>query len=515
MSASVAGAAFWATPGLAAVLAALNAEGEEARVVGGAVRNTLLGLPVTDVDIATTALPGVVVERARRAGLKPVPTGIEHGTVTVVAAHHAFEVTTLREDTETDGRRAVVRFGRSWQHDAERRDFTLNALYATPTGEVVDLVDGLPDLAARRIRFIGDADARIREDYLRILRLYRFHAAYGAGPVDRTAFTATVRRRAGLLSLSRERVRAELMKLLVAPGAAATLAVMSDAGLLQPLLAGIADVAALERMAVLEQAAGVRADAVRRLGALALRVPDDAERLRERLRLSNAEGRRLVGMSRALAGGRGWLGARPVGADGQRSAAEAAATGLLLAEPGGPGARMSVPAGTNVPIVPAGPNLPTPPAGAGGRGPGAPAGGDGPSFPLTAGAGLQAPAVAPAGGARVPALPLPGDARAARAFLYAEGIEAGMDLALLAAVHGWGEGAGGLETVARLAAAWTPPKPPFAAADLMALGLKPGRALGQALARAEAAWVAADFPDDPATIADLVAQAAVTAGAEG
>ena len=464
MSASVAGASFWATPGLSAVLAALNAGGEEARVVGGAVRNTLLGLPVTDVDIATTALPEVVVERARAAGLKPVPTGIEHGTVTVVADHHAFEVTTLREDTQTDGRRAVVRFGRSWQHDAERRDFTLNALYATPGGAVVDLVGGLPDLAARRIRFIGDADARIREDYLRILRLYRFHAAYGAGPVDAAAFTATVRRRAGLPALSRERVRAEMLKLLVAPGAAATLAVMSDAGLLQPLLAGIADVAALEKMAALEAGCGLSPDPVRRLGALALRVPDDAERLRERLRLSNAEGRRLAGMARALGGSGGSaLAARIAG--GAASYAEGAGpSGQCTARAARPGASISAGAGS-------------------------------------AGAGFSG--LMPAGWRAFPLLPASGDARAARAFLYAEGGEAGLDLALLAAVHGWH----GLETVARLAAAWMPPRPPFAAADLMALGLKPGRALGQALARVEAAWIAADFPDDPSTIANLVARA--------
>ncbi|MDI4658052.1 CCA tRNA nucleotidyltransferase [Xanthobacter autotrophicus] len=400
MSLSIVGAPFWRTPGLMAVLAALNADGEEARVVGGAVRNTLLGLPVSDVDIATTAVPEVVVERARKAGLKPVPTGIEHGTVTVVADHHAFEVTTLREDMETDGRRAVVRFGRSWLHDAERRDFTLNALYATADGAVVDLVGGLSDLTARRIRFIGDPQARIREDYLRILRLFRFHAAYGAGPVDREAFIASVRRRAGLLTLSRERVRAEMLKLLVAPGAAATLAVMSDAGLLQPLIGGIADVRAFTRLAALERAWQAKPDAIRRLAALAVRVTDDAARLRERLRLSNAEARRLEALS-----------------------------------------------------------------------------------------------------ATVPDLP---DAQAVRAFLYRDGVDAALDRALLAAAHG----RGGMEAVAAMAAAWTPPRPPFAAADLMALGLTPGRALGAALARAEARWIAADFPTDPTAVSGLLADAA-------
>ncbi|MFG1317880.1 CCA tRNA nucleotidyltransferase [Xanthobacter autotrophicus] len=402
MSLSIVGAPFWRTPGLMAVLAALNADGEEARVVGGAVRNTLLGLPVSDVDIATTAVPEVVAERARKAGLKPVPTGVEHGTVTVVADHHAFEVTTLREDMETDGRRAVVRFGRSWLHDAERRDFTLNALYATADGAVVDLVGGLSDLTARRIRFIGDPQARIREDYLRILRLFRFHAAYGAGPVDREAFIASVRRRAGLLTLSRERVRAEMLKLLVAPGAAATLGVMSDAGLVQPLIAGIADVGAFTRLVALEREWQAKPDAIRRLAALAVRVSDDAARLRERLRLSNAEARRLAALS-----------------------------------------------------------------------------------------------------ASVPDLP---DAKAVRAFLYRNGVDAALDLALLAAAHG----RCGMEAVAAMAAAWTPPRLPFAAADLMALGLTPGRALGAALARAEARWIAADFPTAPDAVATLLAEAART-----
>ncbi|MFS8035523.1 CCA tRNA nucleotidyltransferase [Xanthobacter sp. AM11] len=395
----LAGAAFWTTPGLLVLLGLLNAEGEEARVVGGAVRNALLGLPVADVDIATTALPEVVRARALRAGLKAVPTGIDHGTMTVVVDHHAFEVTTLREDMQTDGRRAVVRFGRSWLHDAERRDFTLNALYALPDGTVLDLVGGLADLAARRVRFIGDAQARIREDYLRILRLFRFHAAYGHGPVDAAALTAAIGLRTGLLSLSRERVRAEMMKLLVAAGAGPTLATMGDAGLLQMLLAGIGDVPAFIRLAALEQRLAVAPDPVRRLAALALRVVDDVERLRDRLRLSNAETRRLM----ALCG---------------------------------------------------------------------------------------------------PVPPLP-DAQAARAFIYRAGAAAA-DRALLAAARG----RSGMEPVVALCHSWTPPRPPFGAADLMALGLAPGRALGVALGRAEEAWVAADFPAEPDTINTLLRAAA-------
>src|SRR5580704_19560597 len=175
----------WLKTGLAArVLKLLNADGEEARVVGGAVRNALLGLPIGDVDIATTALPEEVTRRAKAAGIKSVPTGIEHGTVTLVIDAHPFEVTTLREDTETFGRRAKVAFGRDWVRDAERRDFTINGLSVDAEGLVHDHVGGLEDIAARRVRFIGDPGKRIAEDYLRILRFFRIHAAYGSGAPD-------------------------------------------------------------------------------------------------------------------------------------------------------------------------------------------------------------------------------------------------------------------------------------------------------------------------------------------
>ncbi len=290
------GADFWSRPGLQAVLAALNGQGEEARVVGGAVRNALMGVAVGDVDIATTALPQEVSRRAQAAGLKAVPTGLEHGTVTVVSHHQPYEVTTLREDVATDGRHAVVRFGRDWARDAARRDFTINALYATPEGEVIDLVDGLADIARCRVRFIGDADARIREDYLRILRLFRFHAFYGAGALEAEALRACERQRAGLASLSRERVGAEMRKLLVAPAAAPTCAVMSDSGLLQPLLAGIGDAPLLGRLVAIEQELGLAGDAMRHLAALAVRISDDVPRLRERLRLSNEETRSLAAL---------------------------------------------------------------------------------------------------------------------------------------------------------------------------------------------------------------------------
>lgn len=287
-----------ARPGLAGVLAALDGAGEEARIVGGAVRDWLIGRGVrSDIDIATTALPEEVTRRARAAGLKPVPTGIEHGTVTVIAQGEPYEVTTLREDVETDGRRARVVFGRNWRHDAERRDFTMNALYLTRAGELVDLVGGAADAKAGRVRFIGDPDTRIREDYLRILRLFRFHAAFGQGPLDAPALAAAVRNRAGLAQLSRERVRAELMKLLIAPRASETLAQMQAAGLLAPVLRREGEVATFARLAEVEMALGLAPDAIRRLGALAVRGEEDALALREGLRLSNAEGARLLGLA--------------------------------------------------------------------------------------------------------------------------------------------------------------------------------------------------------------------------
>src|SRR6201992_227934 len=209
----------WLCPGPAArVLALLGGEGSEARVIGGAVRNALLGAPSNDIDIATTALPDEVVRRARAAGIKSVPTGIDHGTVTLVVDGTPFEVTTLREDTETFGRHARVSFGRDWIGDARRRDFTINALSVGLDGVVHDYVGGLEDIAARRVRFIGEASKRIEEDYLRILRFFRMHAAFGEGEVDRSGYLACIAGRAGLTTLSAERVRMEMLKLLVADG---------------------------------------------------------------------------------------------------------------------------------------------------------------------------------------------------------------------------------------------------------------------------------------------------------
>src|SRR6266436_2469626 len=224
----------------ARVLKLLNDDGEEARVVGGAVRNALLKIPIGDIDIATTALPDEVIRRAKAAGIKSVPTGIEHGTVTLVVDAHPFEVTTLREDTETFGRKARVAFGRDWVRDAERRDFTINGLSVDADCMVHDHVGGLADIAARRVRFIGNAAERIAEDYLRILRFFRIHAAYGAGEPDRRGLLACISGRAGLAALSAERVRMEMLKLVVAQGAAGAVQAMADAGLLLPIFGGVA-----------------------------------------------------------------------------------------------------------------------------------------------------------------------------------------------------------------------------------------------------------------------------------
>ena len=299
---------------LARLLDVLDRDGEEARVVGGAVRNALIAMPIHEVDVATTAVPEEVVRRVNAAGFKAVPTGIEHGTVTVVIDKHPFEVTTLRTDVETYGRHAKVAFGRSWQDDAARRDFTINALSVTRDGTVYDYAGGLEDLAVRRVRFIGDPHQRIAEDYLRILRFFRFHAAYGpGGHPDAEGLAACITGRDGLDQLSRERVRQEMMKLLVAPHALPTLIVMTDCGLTLRILGGVIYAASFENMVKVEAAIGVTACPVRRLGALAVAVAEDAVRLWQRLRLTNKEHARLVSMAE------GWRRLSPsVALDGAR-----------------------------------------------------------------------------------------------------------------------------------------------------------------------------------------------------
>jgi tRNA nucleotidyltransferase/poly(A) polymerase len=284
--------------GIAPLFSALEHPGEETRVVGGAVRNALLGRPVHEVDLATTHPPGRVAELARAAGFKAVPTGIEHGTVTIVVKGRPFEVTTLREDVETDGRHAVVRFGRDFAADAARRDFTMNALSLGRDGRLHDYVGGLDDLRAGRVRFIGDAHRRIQEDYLRILRFFRFSADYAAGPVDPDGFDACIRGRDGLARLSRERVRAELMKLMAGRRASEIVNLLSGSGLLARLVGGIADSGRLARAAAADLDGR---DSVRRLAASLVLTREDADRLRERLRLSNAEVDRLAAYADVLA----------------------------------------------------------------------------------------------------------------------------------------------------------------------------------------------------------------------
>lgn len=282
-------------PGTQAVMAMLERGGHQALAVGGAVRNALLGRAVDDVDIATDARPDRVIALAEAAGLNPVPTGIDHGTVTVVAHGTGYEVTTFRADVETDGRHAKVRFSDTLADDAARRDFTMNALYADRQGTVVDPLGGLPDLRAGRVRFIGDAARRIAEDYLRILRFFRFTAWYGdpALGLDADALAAIAGSLDGLARLSRERVLAEVMRLAAAPDPAPALAAMRQTGVLAALLPGT-DPGAIAPLVHLEQAQGCAPDACRRLAALGLTGAED-------LRYSRADAKALS-MRAALIG---------------------------------------------------------------------------------------------------------------------------------------------------------------------------------------------------------------------
>ena len=323
-------ARFLAQPVLARLLSALDGDGEETRIVGGAVRNLLLGEPANDIDLATTALPEETIRRGKAAGFRAVPTGIEHGTVTLVADGTSFEVTTLRRDVETDGRRAKVVFGRDFVADALRRDFTINALGLGRDGIVHDYCGGLDDLSQRRVRFIGDAGTRIREDYLRILRFFRFHARYGVGEPDGEGLSACIAGREGLAGLSRERVRAELLKLLIAPRVVATLGAMAGAGLVMPVIGGVPH---LSRFAAIAEDDGADVYPAFRLAALAVAVSEDALRLRERLRLSNEEFDRIERIARALEGLGGHSGLPGIAALRQvahGAGNEAAAAALVL-----------------------------------------------------------------------------------------------------------------------------------------------------------------------------------------
>ena len=283
-----------ARPATQAVFAALSAAGHEGRAVGGAVRNALIGKAVADIDIATPATPEQVMAAAAAAGLDVVQTGLKHGTVTVVSAHIPHEVTTLRRDVEADGRHAVVAFTDDWAADAARRDFTINALYCGADGRVHDPLGGYGDLVARRVRFIGDARARIREDFLRILRFFRFTAEYGVGPVDAIGLAACGDLRAGLQRLSAERIRTEVLKILTALRAADITAVMHEHGFWVTLL-GLAPVP--QHLAGLIDVAP-ETSATTRLAALCLATPEDASRLSARLRLSNVEADQMAALAR-------------------------------------------------------------------------------------------------------------------------------------------------------------------------------------------------------------------------
>jgi tRNA nucleotidyltransferase/poly(A) polymerase len=392
---------------LSTVLSVLNGDGEETRVVGGAVRNLLLGLSLSEIDLASTAEPKSVIARVTAAGFKAVPTGIEHGTITVVAEGKPFEVTTLREDVETDGRHAVVRFGRDWKRDAERRDFTINAMSLDSGGTVYDYCGGLQDIAERRVRFIGNPDQRITEDYLRVLRFFRFFAAYGEGEPDRDGYLACARARDRLSLLSRERIRAEILKTLAARRAAEAMTAMADAGIYDRVFANAPELPALSRLVLIEASLEIEPDALRRLAAVAVRVAEDAVYLRERVRLSNGEYKRIASMA-----DRWW--------------------------------RLSPSSGEEY----------------------------------------------------------------AREMLYRIGAEEYCDRALLSFAHadasladeGWG-------ALLSLPSRWTPPRFPVSADDFIRRGVEKGPRLGKALAAAEAAWIAAGFPEGAVALEEIADKA--------
>ena len=281
---------------MARLLDALGGDDGLTRYVGGAVRDEMLGMPVSDVDLATRLLPQEVVERLEAARIKAVPTGIEHGTITAVSDGHPLEVTTLRRDVSTDGRRATVAFTNDWKADAARRDFTINALSADPrTGKIYDYFGGLEDLRARHIRFIGDPLQRIAEDHLRILRFFRFHARFGSGEPDKAALDACTARTNDLMALSRERIADELLKLLAVDDPTATVEIMLDRNILRPVLPEITPerLPHLSALASHEHGAGIAPDPLRRLAALLPRDPVIAEDVTSRLRLSNRTRKRV------------------------------------------------------------------------------------------------------------------------------------------------------------------------------------------------------------------------------
>jgi poly(A) polymerase len=312
-------------PGIKRLLKALDAKDGHARFVGGAVRDMLLDEEHADFDLATTHSPQEVVRRLESAGIKAVPTGIEHGTITAVSSNTVIEVTTLRSDVSTDGRRATVAFTDDWKEDAGRRDFTINALYADPfTGELFDYYGGIDDLKSRTVRFIGDPLQRIAEDHLRILRYFRFHARYGHGEPDPTAIAACCSRANDLMALSRERIADELLKLLALPDPTPTVRLMLGCNLFEPVVPEVESADRLAALVAAEREAGLAPDAVRRLAALLPPDPAVAEKIAARLKLSNKARKRLSSAANPDPG----IGTKPLA---YRIGIEGAVDRLLLA----------------------------------------------------------------------------------------------------------------------------------------------------------------------------------------
>jgi poly(A) polymerase len=316
-------------PEMRRLIEVLGGREGETRFVGGCVRDALIGLEVSDVDLATRIAPDAVLERLKAAAIKAVPTGIAHGTVTAVIEGRPVEVTTLRRDVSTDGRRATIAYTDDWREDAARRDFTINALSADPaSGRVFDYFGGLADLEARRVRFIGDPLLRIAEDHLRILRYFRFHARFGSGKPDEAALEACAARANDLMALSRERIADELLKLLALPDPAPTAALMIERGILRPVLPEIESAEPLRRLVEAERSAGIAPHALRRLAALLPADPDAATAIATRLRLSKKAVKRLALASERSLGNPHRLA--------YRIGIEAAVDRLLLAGQAGP-----------------------------------------------------------------------------------------------------------------------------------------------------------------------------------
>jgi poly(A) polymerase len=281
----------WMTaPETLSIFAALGA----ARFVGGAVRNALLGAAVIDIDIAVPLRPLEALNRLEEAGIKVVPTGLDHGTVTAIRNDKVFEITSLRQDVETDGRHAAVVYTADWREDSARRDFTMNALYAGLDGEIFDYHGGVEDLIAGRVRFVGDPAARIREDHLRILRLFRFHAWYGKGDMDGEALRAAANAKSDIAKLSGERIAKELLRLLECSNPVPVLRVMAAAAILPDVLPGALQLARLEHLAFIDAENDFPPDSILRLAALLPDEEDTARTVGERLKLSNADRARLL-----------------------------------------------------------------------------------------------------------------------------------------------------------------------------------------------------------------------------